>query len=612
MPFSSPSDGRFARVVGQATLRGRLFALALIAVVILLVGLVALVSVRAYRVDSEAVAHTHEVQRTLAEVLQRLVDAETGQRGYLLTDDARYLDPYRRAGGDIERAFTRLHTLLEDNAAQLARLDALIPVVRLRLARLDSVLDEFRRDGLAPSPATLLTGKLQMDNVRRMLAALDAAESELMAVRQQAVTQQGQVATATIVIGSGLCFLLLVWVTIGIRLDLASNARLRALGEQSETRYRFLADAIPVQIWTAQPNGQLDFVSARVAEYFGTSSETLLKDGWLSVLHPDDVPPVVERWTHSLRTGEPYEVDFRLRQADGVYRWHIGRAVAQLAPDGTVVNWFGSNTDIDEQRRTADERERLIGALERSNRELDQFAYVTSHDLKAPLRGIANLSGWIEEDMGASFPATAQEQMRLLRGRVQRMEALIDGILEYSRAGRLPERTESIDTKSLVVDTVQLLALPASAQVIVSDTLPTIVAARVPLGQIFSNLIGNAVKHGGGAQAIVHVSAGTDQASRGYVRFAVTDNGPGIPSQYHERVFGVFQTLAARDKVEGTGIGLSIVKKLVEGAGGRVWIESPAVRREAREGDATAAGSAAVGTTIHFTWPLEPARSTDT
>lgn len=589
MPFSNPSEGRLSRAVGPATLRGRLFALALIAVVILLVGAVALVSVRAYRADSDAVAHTHEVQRALANVLQRLVDAETGQRGFLLTRDDRYLDPYRRAGEDVERNLVQLRELVSDNGDQSARVNALGPVVRLRLARLDSVLTDLRRTGRLPPPEVLLIGKLQMDDVRRMIQTMDSAESELLLLRQEAVTRQGQRAIATVVIGSIACFLLLVWVTIGIRLDLASNARLRLQSEQSETRYRFLADAIPVQIWTADRKGQLDFVSARVAEYFGTSAEQLLKDGWLSVLHPDDVPRVVERWTHSLSTAEPYEVEFRLRQADGSYRWHIGRAVAQVGRDGQVVTWFGSNTDIDDQRRTVEERERLIGALERSNRELDQFAYVTSHDLKAPLRGIANLSGWIEEDMGATFPASAQEQMRLLRGRVHRMEALIDGILDYSRAGRTRVAPERIDTRALVLDTVQMLALPSSAEVSVEQSMPTVVAGRVPLGQIFSNLIGNAVKHGGGEQARVHVSAGTDGETPGYVRFSVSDNGPGIPPQYHERVFGVFQTLAARDKVEGTGIGLSIVKKLVEGQGGRVWIESPAA-----------------GTTIHFTWPLVP------
>lgn len=118
----------------------------------------------------------------------------------------------------------------------------------------------------------------------------------------------------------------------------------------SEARYRFLAEAIPVQIWTAQPNGALDYVSQRVADYFGTTPEIVLGEGWLNVIHPDDLPAVVEKWTRSLMDGTPYQVEFRLRRADGAYRWYLGRALPQLDDAGKVVQWFGTNTDIDEQK----------------------------------------------------------------------------------------------------------------------------------------------------------------------------------------------------------------------------------------------------------------------
>lgn len=119
----------------------------------------------------------------------------------------------------------------------------------------------------------------------------------------------------------------------------------------SEARYRFLAEAIPVQIWTATPDGALDYVTQRVADYFGLSTEQVLGEGWQNVIHPDDLSSAVERWTNSLKTGEPYEVEFRLRGADGTYRWHIARALPQLDEVGKVVHWFGTNTDIEEQKR---------------------------------------------------------------------------------------------------------------------------------------------------------------------------------------------------------------------------------------------------------------------
>ncbi len=127
----------------------------------------------------------------------------------------------------------------------------------------------------------------------------------------------------------------------------AAREALRA----SEARYRFLAEAIPVQIWTAQPNGTLDYVSQRVADYFGVTVEQVLGEGWQNVIHPDDLGGVVARWTASLQSGAPYEVEFRLRSGEGVYRWYLGRALAQRDAEGRIVQWFGTNTDIEDQKR---------------------------------------------------------------------------------------------------------------------------------------------------------------------------------------------------------------------------------------------------------------------
>ena len=131
----------------------------------------------------------------------------------------------------------------------------------------------------------------------------------------------------------------------------AEAERAREALRESEKRYRFLAEAIPVQIWTAGPDGALDYVTQRVADYFGVSSEQLLRDGWQHVVHPDDLPIVGSRWMHSVATGEPYKVEFRLRAADGTYHWHLARARAQFDEAGAVVQWFGTNTEIEDQKR---------------------------------------------------------------------------------------------------------------------------------------------------------------------------------------------------------------------------------------------------------------------
>jgi two-component system sensor kinase FixL len=227
--------------------------------------------------------------------------------------------------------------------------------------------------------------------------------------------------------------------------------------------------------------------------------------------------------------------------------------------------------DITQRKQQESEREQLIKALARSNQELDQFAYVASHDLKAPLRGIANLSQWIEEDLGDALKGENKSQMELLRGRVHRMEALIDGILQYSRAGRMKAKPEPIDTGALVHDALELMAPPKDTEITVAPNMPTITAEKVPLQQVFMNLLGNAIKHAGTERP--RISVAWEDAGP-FFEFTVRDNGQGIAPQYHERIFGIFQTLEARDKVEGTGIGLSVVQKIVDAKGGRVWVES--------------------------------------
>jgi signal transduction histidine kinase len=235
-------------------------------------------------------------------------------------------------------------------------------------------------------------------------------------------------------------------------------------------------------------------------------------------------------------------------------------------------------------RRRAEELSRLAAALERSNQELDAFAYAASHDLRAPLRGIANLAQWIEEDLEDTIKDETREMLQLMRGRMHRMEALIEGILQYSRAGRMHSAPEMVRLERLLHEIVELLAPPDAASIEIPADLPAFTTERLPLQQIFMNLIGNAIKYGGGDAAVVTI--GWREAGRFY-EFSVSDRGPGIPEEFQDRIWGIFQTLEPRDRVEAAGVGLALVKKLVEAQGGRVWVES-------KVGE---------GSTFRFLWP---------
>ncbi len=378
--------------------------------------------------------------------------------------------------------------------------------------------------------------------------------------------------------------------------DIVARQHMEQQLRDSEARFRQVTEAMPQMVWVTRADGYHEYFNQRWYEYTGTTLEQVRGEGWSSFLHPDDHHRTLQVWQHSLDTGEPYSIENRFREyATGEYRWFLGRALPTRDANGTVTSWFGTCTDIHDQREAsellAEQNTRLEIAteqLEARNKELDQFAYVTSHDLKAPLRGIANLSQWIEEDLGDHATPDIRKQMNLMRGRVHRMEGLIDGLLQYSRVGRVKQQFAQTDVRALLRDVIDFISPPAGMRITVDADMPTLLTDKLMLRQVFQNLIQNAIKHHTDAEhgtITIHV----EEEKHFYV-FSVADDGPGIAAQYHERIFGIFQTLAPRDKVEGSGLGLSLVKKMVETQGGKIWLESEEGR----------------GATFFFRWPRTP------
>ena len=224
--------------------------------------------------------------------------------------------------------------------------------------------------------------------------------------------------------------------------------------------------------------------------------------------------------------------------------------------------------DVNESR---EELQKVNNEYAAVNKELKEFAYIVSHDLKAPLRAISQLTHWISQDYSDVFDADGKMQMNLVLQRVKRMDGLIDGILRYSRLGRVREKTETLDLNVLVYEVIDNLLPPDNIKVIIENGLPVILRDSIRMEQVFQNLIGNAIKFMGKDEGVIKVGCVDDGI---FWQFSISDNGPGIDEKYHDRIFQIFQTLAPRDERESTGIGLTLVKKIIDLYGGSIWLES--------------------------------------
>ncbi|MFB2922072.1 PAS domain-containing sensor histidine kinase [Aerosakkonema funiforme] len=383
------------------------------------------------------------------------------------------------------------------------------------------------------------------------------------------------------------------------------NARLyresqsaQAALRESEERFRTMADCAAVLLWVSGTDGLRTFFNQAWLTFVGKSLEEEVGNGWIADVHPDDLERCLDTYAKAFHARESFEMEYRLRHKSNKYRWILDTGRPRFMPEGSFAGYIGSCVDITERksaedamRDRADELSRLSSVLaktnadlEKRNRELDQFGYIVSHDLKAPLRAIANLSQWLEEDLQDRLTDETRHQMNLLRGRVHRMEALIEGILEYSRVGRLKTAEEVVDVSILLQNIIESLAPPTAFTITVEPGMPILKTERLLLEQVFANLIGNAIAHHDRPDGNIQISV---LCQEDLYEFAVRDDGPGIAAEYHEKVFVIFQTLLPRDRVESTGIGLSLVKKIVEDKGGRISLES-------RQG---------MGATFRFTWP---------
>lgn len=356
---------------------------------------------------------------------------------------------------------------------------------------------------------------------------------------------------------------------VGVHTDITEQ-------RQAEEQLGLLADFVPQIVWATDPRGNHIFYNQRWFDYTGCTFEETKNEGWDRVLHPDDVQRTWALWRHSLETGAYYEVEYRLRRADGQYRWMIGRATPLYDESGAITRWFGTCTDIHDQKTSAETLERIVAErtreLQRSNEDLQQFAHVASHDLKEPVRKIATFESRLSQDFGELLPERAQSYLEKIRLAARRMYTMIEGVLRYSSLNESElRRFEPVDLGEVLAQIrsdLEVLIEQKGAR-IEAGPLPVVEGLPTLLYQLFYNIVNNALKFADSERPpLIRIS--TEEGRAGEATIRVEDNGIGFDPEQAERIFKTFTRLNPKDRYEGTGLGLALCQKIVDRHGGRI------------------------------------------
>jgi len=380
--------------------------------------------------------------------------------------------------------------------------------------------------------------------------------------------------------------------------DITERRNAEAEAKANAERFRAMANSMSQLAWIAKPDVFIFWYNDRWYDYTGTTPEQMEGWGWQSVHDPEVLPQVMAQWTVAIATGEVFEMEFPLRGADGKFRRFLTRAVPLKDAEGKVLQWFGTNTDVEELKGAQDEIRRLNLELEQrvvertaqlkaANKELEAFSYSVSHDLRAPLRGLDGFSRMVLEDYGPKLDDEGRRLLNVVCGEAKRMGQLIDDLLAFARLGRQEMKTTEFDMTVLVQDVFASLDPVERKRVLHFEVkpLPLALGDRSMIQQVLVNLIANAVKFSGNKPAPSLEIGGS--TADGFNMYYVKDNGAGFDQRFAPKLFGVFQRLHSEAEFPGTGVGLALVQRIIHRHGGKVWAE----------------GKPNAGATFHFTLP---------
>lgn len=366
---------------------------------------------------------------------------------------------------------------------------------------------------------------------------------------------------------------------IGVGVDVTEQVTARKKIEQNERELNELANSVPQLVWVADSDGEVLYYNNRVDEFAGAKKE---KDGnwiWEGLVHPEDLKATENAWTQAVKDGTIYQAEHRIQLKTGEYRWFLSRAFPHKDDSGKILKWFGTATDIhagkmqatileeEVKKRTKELNESNI-SLMKSNNELQQFAHVASHDLKEPLRKVKTFASMLTGDAETSFSDKGKLYLGKINAAADRMGIMIDGVLNYSMMSSVHQKNEQVHLNQIfknIESDLEILIAQKSAKLSYHH-LPIIEGASVLLYQLFYNLINNSLKFSkSGQPAIIEISSSILQLDqKEFAAITITDNGIGFEQEFAGKIFETFSRLNSKDQFEGTGLGLSLCKRIVE------------------------------------------------
>ncbi|MEO6000452.1 MAG: PAS domain S-box protein [Chitinophagaceae bacterium] len=383
-----------------------------------------------------------------------------------------------------------------------------------------------------------------------------------------------------------------------VSINIQEEKRAHQKAEEIIKRFRFLADSMPQQIWTADADGNLNYFSQAFYNYSGTTYNDIKDSNWTNIVYADDMENTDAQWKEAVESGNEFQIEHRLKSHDGSYKWQFSRALPQRDDQGKVVMWVGSTTNIHNQKIMEEQLEKQVFEsthdlreanfnLKHSNKDLEQFAYIATHDLKEPLRKIRTYSSWINKQFKKDLPEEVQDYMIKIENASERMSKLIDDLLAYSILLRPQEAFENTDLNVIldhVLGDFDLLINEKNA-VVNRMHLPSLKAVPIQMQQLFYNLLSNALKFTvDDKQPVINITSRILTEKEllelqldidiSYVEIIFSDNGIGFQQEYAEKVFTIFKRLNSRKKFSGTGIGLALCQKIVLYHYGRIYVKT--------------------------------------